>query len=124
LKDPVRNKEVAATPEEQVRQAIILYLHNSRNIPKGLMSVEKSILQQGEQKRADLVVYDRKGAPWMVVECKAPTVSISQSTLEQVANYNRKFRAPYVLVTNGIEHFCVHIQEDEMTFLNEMPNWE
>jgi len=124
LKDPVRNKEVASTPEEKVRQAVILYLHGSLNIPKGLMSVEKSILQQGKQKRADLVIYDRKGAPWMVVECKAPSVSINQSVLEQVSNYNRIFGAPYLLVTNGTDHFCVDIREDEMIFLENLPVWK
>ncbi|NQV73215.1 type I restriction enzyme HsdR N-terminal domain-containing protein [bacterium] len=123
MKDPVRNKSVAETPEEAVRQAVILYLHRERNIPTGLMSVEKGHVNRGDSKRADLVVYDRKGAPWMVVECKAPSIKLTQAALNQVARYNQFYKAPYVLVTNGTTHYCAHVQDELITFLTELPTW-
>ena len=123
VKDPVRNKTVADTPEEKVRQALILYLHTQFNIPKGLMSIEKSHQNQGESKRADLVIYDRKGAPWMVIECKAPHVVLSQNALNQVARYNQFYNAPYVLVTNGETHYCARVDQAGVHFLSELPIW-
>jgi type I site-specific restriction endonuclease len=124
LKDPIRKKEVVETPEERVRQAVIVFLHDALAIPKGLIAVEKAHDQQGFVKRTDLVVYSRSGEPWMVVECKAPKVVISQRTFEQVSNYNRKYQAPYLLVTNGKDHFCASVDGDAVSFLDQMPSWE
>ena len=123
VKDPVRKKTVASTPEEAVRQALISYLHKQHNIPTSLMSVEKGHVNLGDAKRADLVIYDRRGAPWMVIECKAPGVKLSQAALNQVARYNQHYKAPYLLVTNGVSHFCAHVHDEMITFLPELPSW-
>lgn len=124
MKDPVRKKEVAETPEERVRQAVIGYLHEVVGVPKGLISVEKTHIQQGEVKRTDILVFDRSGKPWMIVECKAPGVKVNQGTFDQVSNYNRTYQAPYILVTNGKYHFCAHVEGTSITFLDQLPSWQ
>jgi len=114
---------VAETPEERVRQAIISYLHEKLNIPLGLMSIEKAHENQGAVKRTDLVIYDRTGNPWMVVECKAPHITLRQTALDQVARYNQVLKAPYILVSNGSTHFCAEIIGGKVLFLSTLPSW-
>ena len=123
MKDPVRQKNVQETPEEIVRQAMIRYLHETLGIPLGLMAIEKAVRLQGETKRADIVIHDQKGGAWMVVECKAPEVPITQRTLEQVSNYNQALGAPYLFVTNGSTHLCAEIRGNDVTFLEALPEW-
>ena len=119
----MRRKEVADTPEERVRQAVIRMLSDQRGIPSSLMSVEKAIRVQGEIRRPDVVVHDRDGKPWMVIECKAPGITISQRTLNQAANYNRVLKAPYLFVTNGAQHFCAQVGIGTIDFLDDLPDW-
>ena len=123
LKDPGRQKNVQETPEEVVRQAMIHYLSETMGVPLGLMAIEKAVIRHGETKRADIVVHDKQGHAWMVVECKAPSVPISQRTLEQVSNYNQVLGAPYIFVTNGSTHLCAEIKGDEVLFLESLPEW-
>ena len=123
MKDPVRKKSVADTPEERVRQAIIRMLMEQQGVPSALMAVEKAIKVQDAIRRPDIVVHDRSGKPWMVVECKAPGVALSQDTMDQAANYNRVLRAPYLFVSNGTDHRCARIDPDSITFLDRLPDW-
>lgn len=123
MQDPVRRKQVAETPEERVRQALIRMLTGRYGIPVSLMAVEKAIKVQGETRRPDIVVHDRRGNPWMVIECKAPGVSVSQATLDQAANYNRALGAPFLLVSNGSDHFCARIASGAIEFLDDLPDW-
>lgn len=99
--DPVRKKWLLLTPEERVRQQFILFLLNVKKVPITHISVEKAITVNGLKKRYDLVVFDLEGKPWMVVECKAPEVEITQVVVEQAGRYNKTLRAPVVGVTNG-----------------------
>jgi len=123
--DPARRKSVKVGPEENVRQALINHLTDTLGIPLGLISVEKEILSSDTTIRADIVVYDRKGTPWMVVECKSPSVKISQQVFEQVARYNAHLRAPYLLVSNGKEHFAWEWESgsNEISFLPDLPTF-
>ena len=123
MQDPVRKKNVADTPEERVRQAVVAMLSGQRGIPMSLMAVEKGIRVQQEMRRPDIVVYDRGGQPWMIVECKAPGVPISQETLNQAANYNRTLDAPYLFVTNGTDHRCAYVRGDRVSFLETLPEY-
>ncbi|GEM_PF-2170720 len=123
MKDPVRQKHIVETPEERVRQAVIRLFMEGMGVPRSLLGVERSILIHNEIRRPDLIVHDRNGAAWMVVECKAPGVTINQDTLNQVANYNRVLKAPFLLVTNGTDHLCARIQGSSIMFLEELPNW-
>lgn len=123
MQDPVRRKHVSDTPEERVRQAVLRMLTEQQHIPGALMAVEKAIDIQGEIRRPDVVVHDRQGKPWMVIECKAPQVVVSQRTLDQAANYNRVLKAPYVFVTNGDTHFCAAVDGASITYLEDFPTW-
>ncbi len=121
--DPVRKKSVANTPEEAVRQATIRFLHSNRGIPTGLMKVEQVIENAPGDKRADLIIYSTTGKPWMLVECKAPSIKIDQTTFDQIANYNRFVKAPYLFVTNGSDHFCMEVVDGLVTFIDDLPIW-
>lgn len=103
--DPIRKKWVVLTPEERVRQQLVLFLLNVKKIPASHISVERAITVNGLTKRYDLVVFAPEGNPWMVVECKAPEVEITQAVVEQAGHYNKTLRAPILGVTNGSAHF-------------------
>lgn len=121
--DEVRRKWLVCTPEEWVRQHIIMYLHHHYHYPLSLMEVEKGMDLYGLKKRADIVLRDGQGALSLVVECKAPGIKISQDVFDQVSRYNLVMKAPFLLVTNGMEIHCWKIDFDEkkVEFLNEIP---
>lgn len=123
MQDPVRRKQVPETPEERVRQAMLYHFIEEMGVPSSLIAVEKGIRIGGSLLRPDIIVHDRTGAAWMVVECKAPEVNIDQSTLNQAANYNRVLHAPFLLVTNGLNHLCARITETGATFVDRLPEW-
>lgn len=124
--DPIRHKFVRLTPEEWVRQHFVQYLIRERNVPRGLMAVEQGFTFQGMQRRADIVVHDRRGQPLLMAECKAPGVSVQQKTFDQVARYNRVIEARYLVVTNGLDHYCCRIDRaaEDYTFLDTIPTYE
>ena len=101
--DPIRKKWVAFTEEEKVRQFFILQLMNELEIPPSHISVERKITVNGLAKRYDIVVY-KEAKPWMVVECKAPHIPLTQEVLEQAGRYNITLNAEVIGVTNGHEH--------------------
>ncbi len=103
--DPIRKKWLRLTPEERVRQQFVLFLLSVKNIPASHIAVEKAITVNGLKRRYDVVVFDAAGKPWMVVECKAPGVHLSQAVIEQAGRYNKTLRAPILGVTNGSTHF-------------------
>jgi hypothetical protein len=124
--DPVRRRSVRDAPEERVRQAFLRFLIEDRGIPRGLIRVESGVAggkarTPGRAGRADIVVHDRCGRPWMVVECKAPDVPLDQSVWNQAARYNRKLSARYLLVTNGREHLCAGVARGETEYLTTFP---
>ena len=102
--DPIRKKWVPATPEEEVRQQFIQFLLTAKQIPASHLSVEREITVNGLARRYDLVVFDEDGKPWMVVECKAPHVKLTQEVMEQAGRYNKTLRAPIIGITNGKEN--------------------
>jgi hypothetical protein len=97
---------VVLTPEEWVRQNILQYLIQEKKFPSSLIAVEASLKYNQLQKRADVLVYDKSGSPFLLVECKAPEVKITQDTFDQIARYNLIFKVKYLVVTNGLNHFC------------------
>lgn len=106
--DLIRRKFVVLTPEEWVRQNFLRYIAEGLKYPSSLTGVEKMVLINGLKQRCDIVVYNRSGAPVMIVECKAPHVSIGNNVLDQAARYNISLRVPYLVLTNGMQHYCVH----------------
>lgn len=121
--DAVRKKYVALTPEEWVRQNFVQYLIRNRNFPASLIAIEMGLKYNKLGKRGDVVVYDREGKPYLIVECKAPGVKISQSTFDQAARYNMTLKVKYLVVTNGLSHFCCVIdhKERKYNFIEEIP---
>lgn len=108
LFDPVRKSYFVVQPEELVRQSWIHYLNQSQNIPFSNLSVEKQI-QVGElKKRFDLVLYN-KATPFVLFEFKSFNVKITEDSCMQVATYNLDLKVPYIVISNGIEHFAYHI---------------
>ena len=122
--DVIRKKYVKLDPEEWVRQHFIHYLF-SLSYPKSLIQVERGHHYQKLQKRTDIMVYDRAGKPFLLVECKAPGVPLSSATFRQAGIYNRTFEAPYLAITNGLQHyFCgIDFKERKYQFLSALPDF-
>ena len=104
--DGIRKKYVVLTPEEWVRQNFLEYLIQEKKFPASLIAVEAGLKYNQLQKRADVLVYDKSGNPFLMVECKASSVKITQDTFDQIARYNIVFKVKYLVVTNGLNHFC------------------
>lgn len=107
--DVLRKKYLVLTPEEWVRQHFVHYLINTHRYPKALMKIEGGLSFNRMQKRSDIVVFNREGNPWMIIECKAPDQKLRQQTLDQAAVYNHTLRAGFLVVTNGMMHICCAI---------------
>ncbi|RYZ60757.1 MAG: type I restriction enzyme HsdR N-terminal domain-containing protein, partial [Chitinophagaceae bacterium] len=99
--DAIRKRWVPLTEEEWVRQNMIAYLVKVLQYPKESIAVEKEILLNGMQKRFDMLVYDKAHQPWMMIECKAPAVSLSEAVLQQALRYNMVLPVRWILITNG-----------------------
>lgn len=121
--DPIRRKYVALTPEEWVRQHFVNYLVTVRNYPKDLLANEVMVKLNSTSKRCDTVVYDRFLVPLAIVEYKAPSIPITRSVFDQIARYNMVLRVGYLIVSNGINHYCCKIDYDSQTygFLDGIP---
>jgi hypothetical protein len=111
LFDVFRKKYVVLTPEEWVRQHLLQHLWSNLGFPMALISVEKSFLVDGLQKRYDAVVYNRDFQPSLLVECKAPSVPIDQLVFDQAARYNRTLKVPFMLVSNGLTHILAKVDD-------------
>lgn len=122
--DSVRRRFVALTPEEWVRQNLIQFMVEVYQYPLSLMAVEKIVKVNGLSQRADVVVYDRGGSPWLIAECKAPSVNLSQDTFLQAARYNFSLNVSYLLLTNGHEHFCLKRGTNQFEFMESLPKFE
>lgn len=114
--DPLRRRYVALTPEEFVRQHFTAFLIAQRGFPSGLMANEIGITLNGTSRRCDTVVFDRTGKPLVIVEYKAPTVTISQHTFDQIVRYNMVLQARYLIVSNGLSHYCCRIDYASKTY--------
>jgi len=124
--DQIRKKYLVLTPEEWVRQNLIIYLVNKKNYPKNLIRVEQKLDGNDQFFRTDIVIYNRNGVPKMIVECKAEKVKIKQEVFEQITKYNLQFKVDYLLVSNGIQNYICKIDHQAKTyeFLKEVPEYE
>ncbi len=123
--DPIRKKFVALTPEEAVRQQMIHFLLAVKKFPEGLLQVEAALSYNSRSYRADIVGYNRRGNPLIIVECKAAEVEITQGIFEQIARYNLVLKVPYLLVSNGRQHFFCRLNAEQNTYVFEdtMPDY-
>lgn len=112
----IRKKFMVLTPEEIVRQLVILYLIQERGYNKNRVSVEKQLKINGRIKRCDILIYNQQTEPHLLVECKAPNIPISQVTFDQIARYNLALNVRYFIVTNGIQTFCCQVNHQQATY--------
>ena len=124
--DSFRKKEILLTPEEWVRQNFLQYMVSEKGFPASLISVEMSFRLNKLVKRGDIVAFGRGGKPLLLVECKASSVSISQNTFDQIARYNMSLKVDYLIVTNGLQHFCCKMDFKNKTygFLKSIPSFQ
>lgn len=124
--DVIRKKYVVLTPEEWVRQHFVHYMISSLRYPAGLLKLEGGLDYNSLLKRSDIVVHDRTGVPWMVVECKSAEQRINQQVLHQASVYNQTLKAPYLAVTNGLVSLFFYIdwQTKQTTYLDTPPVYE
>jgi hypothetical protein len=124
--DEIRKKFILLTPEEWVRQHVVSFLLQEKKYPKSYINVEKLIKFFDLNKRYDVVVYQPNGAIYLLIECKAPEVNVTQDTFDQIARYNLKLKAKYLMITNGLNHyFCeMDFENEKYVFLSDLPDFE
>ena len=121
--DQVRKKWLVLTPEEWVRQHMVRYLIEEKNYPASLIAIEMGLKLNGTQKRCDIALFNTLGKATVLVECKAPHVKITQAAFDQIARYNMVMGVKYLVVTNGLKHYCcvVDTEKESYQFLKEVP---
>ena len=121
--DILRRRYVALTPEEWVRQHFVHFLTEHMDYPPTLLANEKKLQIGDKVLRADTVVYDTQLKPRMIIEYKAPTISLTQRVLEQASAYNLLLHVDYLVVSNGLKHYCcrMHYEHNSYEFLKEIP---
>ena len=121
--DEIRKKYLVLTPEEWVRQHFVKFLITEKNYPKSLIRLEGGLKLNSLQKRTDIVVFNTQGEKILMVECKAPSIKITQKTFDQVARYNMVHKINLLAVTNGLQHyFCtIDFENEKYSFLDELP---
>ena len=121
--DPLRKKEVARTPEEVVRQWCINVLATRLQVPLHMMMSEVGFRLGDKQFRADILVYDRKTHPLVIVECKRPEVELTQEVLDQAIRYNMVLDVKYIIITNGTKTYICGRQDGKYAFMKALPTY-
>ncbi len=126
LFDEIRKKTIIITPEEWVRQHFVQYLIRQKHYPKALIKLEGGHRLNGKQKRSDIVVFDTSGEKILLVECKAPSVTIDQKVFDQIARYNIVHKIGLLAVTNGLQHYYCNIdfENQQYKFIEELPGYQ
>ena len=124
--DSIRKKWLKLVPEEWVRLNCIEFLINEKKISRSLISVEKEFKLNNLKKRFDIVVFNKKGEIYLLVECKAPNVKISQSVFNQITKYNLVLKSKFLMISNGINHyfFVMNSKRQKIEFLKELPSYD
>jgi len=124
--DPVRKKFVALTPEEWVRQHVIQYLKQEKQVPLSLISVESEIRLYKTRKRFDIAVFDRNGHALIIVECKSPRVPVTQNVLDQAVRYNLTLKVGFLMITNGLQHIYCQIDTEtgNIRIIDDLPGFK
>ena len=124
--DFLRRKYVALTPEEWVRQHFVHYLTEHKGYPKGLLGNEIELRTGDKRLRCDTILYNKVAKPQMIIEYKAPTIKLQQKTFDQISAYNMLLHVDYLIVSNGLEHFCCKMdyEQQRYVFLKDIPDYE
>ncbi len=123
--DEIRKKFLLLTPEEWVRQHLVQFLIRDKRYPRSLIKLEGGLKLNSLQKRSDILLFNNLGEKILLVECKAPSVKITQDTFDQIARYNFIHRVQWLLVSNGLQHFCCEIdfEKSSYRFVEELPEY-
>lgn len=123
--DPIRKRHLVLTPEEWVRQHLIYFLYEHKKFPKSLFRVERGLKYNTLSKRTDIVIFDRDGNPFLLVECKSPQAGINEAVFRQAAAYNNTLKAPYYMLSNGLKHYCCRVDHasGESAMIPELPDF-
>lgn len=123
--DIIRRKFILLTPEEWVRQHVVNYLIDGKGYPRSYVNVEKIISVNGLTRRYDVVVFKPDGSIFLLVECKASAITLSQRTFDQIARYNMTLKAQYMMVTNGLNHYFCQMDygQEKYHFLQDLPDY-
>lgn len=124
--DTIRKKFLVLTPEEWVRQHVIFFLLKEKGYPQSLINVEKEIKVGNTRKRYDIVVFYPNGNILLIVECKAPSITIDQQAFDQIARYNLTLNASYLMVSNGLNHYYCQMDYEQKLyhFLRDLPEYQ
>lgn len=124
--DEIRKKYVSLTPEEWVRQHFVHYMIEHLRYPRTLINVETGLQYNKLSKRSDIVLHDRSGNPWMIVECKSPDHKIGLKAVQQVSVYNSTLKARYVVLTNGLTTLCgiVDAEKRSTEVIGQLPVYD
>jgi len=123
--DSQRKRYVSLTPEEWVRQHFIRFLIEEKGYPAAYLAIEKQLSMNGMNKRCDAILYNEHALPILIIELKAPHIPISQATFDQVAVYNSKLKVDFFMISNGLEHYCCHVNTEtaQYEFFAELPDY-
>jgi hypothetical protein len=123
--DPIRKKYVLLTPEEWVRQHFLQFLIQDKGFPASLVAVEKEFSFNRMKKRTDILAHNNRGEPVMLVECKSPSVPVTENVFNQIGLYNLAYKVPWLVVTNGMKHYCCRFDmgEGKYLFVDRIPEW-
>ena len=124
--DRVRKKWLLCTPEEWVRVHCVHYLIDTKGYPESIIRIEQEIKLFNTKKRFDIVVTDINLKPYILIECKAPLIKINQKTLDQIIRYNMELKCPYLMITNGLNHyFCkMNHKKNKLSFIKTIPEYK
>ncbi|MEP7264591.1 MAG: type I restriction enzyme HsdR N-terminal domain-containing protein [Bacteroidota bacterium] len=122
--DTIRKRFVTLTPEEWVRQNFLNFLVTEKQYPASLIGVEMLVRVNQMSQRADIVVYNRDGKPWLIVECKSPAINLNEEVFYQAARYNSVLKVPYIAVTNGMEHYCLFFNGKSFDYMDNLPDFD
>ena len=123
--DELRKKFLVLTPEEWVRQHVVQFLIRKKQFPRTLIKLEGGLKLNTLQKRTDVVIFNRTGQSLAIVECKAPHVKITQEVFDQIARYNMIHKAEWLMVSNGLNHYCcrINFEQNSYSFVPELPDF-
>lgn len=122
--DGIRKAWLLLTEEEWVRQNLVAYLLNVLRYPASFVALEKAIEVNSLTKRFDVLVYNRTHEPWLLVECKAPQVTLTEDVLQQALRYNLSVPAKYIVITNGAATIGWEKKEGRLTLLEDLPAFD
>ena len=124
--DPIRKAWILLTPEEHVRQLLLVHLTETLRYPASLIAIEKGLMIGTKKKRFDLVIYQRDThQPWLLAECKAPDVALTDAALQQLLEYHNQLQCRYWLISNGHRHFCADAGNvSKIAWIDELPAYD